>query len=188
MEYNIRKCNYCNKELPHRKPSRNFKLVFCNREHQNLFYKENSHLYSGKKSKKYKERINKKCLKCGKEFKVSQYREKTSKFCSRSCVARYYNSVVKYGKDNPAWKGGISPINERIRQSKEYKLWRESVFKRDNYSCIWCGKTGGILNADHIKPFALYPELRFAIDNGRTLCIDCHKITDTYGYTKDYRN
>jgi hypothetical protein len=84
------------------------------------------------------------------------------------------------GKNNPNWKGGITPVHQQIRQSLEYKLWRRAVFERDNYICIWCGNRGGKLNADHIKPFAYYPELRFAIDNGRTLCKSCHKTTDTY--------
>lgn len=79
------------------------------------------------------------------------------------------------------WKGGVSKENKRLRETLEYKLWRESVFKRDNYTCVWCCVRGCELNADHIKPFALYPELRFAIDNGRTLCVPCHKTTDTYG-------
>lgn len=80
------------------------------------------------------------------------------------------------------WRGGISTIHSKIRNSFEYKLWREAVFKRDNYTCVWCGDNrGGNLNADHIKPFAYFPELRFAIDNGRTLCETCHKTTDTWG-------
>jgi endogenous inhibitor of DNA gyrase (YacG/DUF329 family) len=86
----------------------------------------------------------------------------------------------KNGKDHWNWKGGITPINQTIRHSLEYKLWRTAVFERDNYTCRFCGQKGGILEADHIKPFSLYPELRLAIDNGRTLCRDCHKTTDTY--------
>lgn len=86
------------------------------------------------------------------------------------------------GEDNPNWKGGITPINQFIRTSLEYKLWRTAVFERDNYTCIWGGKEhGNKLHADHIKPFALFPELRFAIDNGRTLCEKCHRATDTFG-------
>jgi len=79
------------------------------------------------------------------------------------------------------WKGGLTPINKAIRGQVEYKLWRESVFLRDNWTCVFCKAKGGKLNADHIKPFAHYPELRFAIDNGRTLCVECHRKTDTYG-------
>lgn len=95
--------------------------------------------------------------------------------------------IGKYvGEKNWNWKGGITPLNKKIRHSIEYKLWRESVFERDKYTCLWCGAKSGkgkkvYLHADHIKPFALFPELRFAIDNGRTLCKECHLTTDTYG-------
>ena len=88
------------------------------------------------------------------------------------------------GEKNTNWKGGVSKVNKTERrylmQTLEYKIWRRSVFERDNYTCIWCGKRGGNLHADHIKPWAFFPELRFAIDNGRTLCVDCHRKTDTY--------
>lgn len=78
-------------------------------------------------------------------------------------------------------KGFITPIHRKIRVSAEYKLWRKAVFERDRFTCIWCYKKGGNIHADHIKPFAQYPELHFAIDNGRTLCVDCHLKTETYG-------
>lgn len=73
------------------------------------------------------------------------------------------------------------PENNRIRKSVEYKIWREAVFTRDDYTCQMCFTRGGELNADHIKPFAFYPESRFDVNNGRTLCAPCHKTTDTYG-------
>lgn len=92
------------------------------------------------------------------------------------------------GPRSPLWRGGITPINRAIRMSLEYRLWRTAVFERDNHTCVWCGTRGGKLNADHIKRFSDFPELRFAIDNGRTLCVRCHKTTDTFGYRGKTKN
>lgn len=102
---------------------------------------------------------------------------------SKAHKGRIYHEP-KRGSEHPFWKGGISNKNNNIRKSTKYKLWRTKVFKRDNYTCVFCKKRGGTLNADHIKPFALFPKLRFIINNGRTLCISCHKKTDTYAGKK----
>lgn len=84
------------------------------------------------------------------------------------------------GAKSHLWKGGKTKETLKIRSSIEYRLWRLSVFERDNYTCRFCNIRGGKLEADHIKPFAYFPELRLAIDNGRTLCHDCHTKTETY--------
>lgn len=63
-----------------------------------------------------------------------------------------------------------------IRRSGEYSSWRTAVFERDDYTCVKCGHRGGELNAHHIKPFAKYPDHRLDVDNGITLCKECHKL------------
>jgi 5-methylcytosine-specific restriction endonuclease McrA len=121
---------------------------------------------------------------------------------SKSCGCLEHELTVarnrlRIGKKSPMWgrrgpfstnwKGGVTPEHKRIRNSKRYARWRTSIFVRDNYTCIICGarnakgKKPVWLQADHIKPFALYPELRFYINNGRTLCRPCHKKTETFG-------
>lgn len=61
-----------------------------------------------------------------------------------------------------------------------HNAWRKAVLERDCYKCVLCG-SGESLQADHIKPHSKFPELRREVSNGRTLCKDCHKKTDSYG-------
>lgn len=79
------------------------------------------------------------------------------------------------GENGNNWRGGITPEHSIIRKSMDYRIWRKSVFARDNWTCVICKYKGKNINADHIKQFALFPELRFDINNGRTLCVPCHK-------------
>ncbi len=90
------------------------------------------------------------------------------------------------GSNNYNWKGGVTPRNKAIRKSSEYREWRESVFERDNYTCQECGIRGGngkkvTLQPHHIKPFCEHEELWFEVDNGTTLCVGCHRKTDSWG-------
>lgn len=92
---------------------------------------------------------------------------------------------IKYpehtGENHWNWHGGVSTESETIRNSPEAKEWRRQVYKRDNYTCQLCGQRGGKLHADHIIPFSVDKAKRFDIKNGRTLCVDCHRKTETYG-------
>jgi 5-methylcytosine-specific restriction endonuclease McrA len=107
-----------------------------------------------------------KCSDCGKT--LSNYNNKK---CSGCKGLR--------GEDNPLWKGGNSRGYKTGYYSKEYKEWRKSVFERDGYICVECCYAGYV-TAHHIKSFAHYPELRFDINNGITLCESCHSKTDNY--------
>ena len=109
------------------------------------------------------------CLDCGVRLTQRNYKR-----CSR------HRNSHNTGENNNRWKGGITPINLKFRSTPEYKQWRKSVFERDDYTCQECSSRGVELNADHIKPFAYFPELRLDINNGRTLCVTCHRATDTF--------
>jgi len=91
---------------------------------------------------------------------------------------RHLSEKLK-GENGPNWRGGINEINDTIRKSVEYKIWREQVFERDDYACRPCGvksEKGNYvyIEAHHILPFSEFPELRFDVNNGETLCSICH--------------
>jgi len=80
------------------------------------------------------------------------------------------------GKDHPNWKNGASSKHELIRKGINFTLWREAVFKRDNWTCQKCKIRGGLeLHPHHVLNFSEYPKLMFIVDNGITLCKKCHK-------------
>jgi hypothetical protein len=104
--------------------------------------------------------------------------------------------LERTGINHHAWKGGITKLTEKIRKCFLYSQWRIAIFKRDKYVCQICNKYDhNFINADHFpKSFAQIltenniktieeafdcKEL-WDLDNGRTLCIDCHRKTKTY--------
>lgn len=124
------------------------------------------------KSCVYPPRAHLNCQYCDAPFTVKAYRvAEGAKYCSRACAAR-------------ARDKGLCSLNYRDRHSAEYRAWRTAIFERDDYTCQKCGVRGATLNADHIKQWAHYPELRFDLDNGRTLCEPCHMATPSWGNRK----
>lgn len=116
-----------------------------------------------------------------------KFSQETKDKISRALTGIRRNNEHLRGANNHNWRGGTTPERTKIWKSREYQEWRTAVFTRDNYTCQDCGTSSAVgnpvtLNADHIKPFALHPELRFKVNNGRTLCLPCHRKTPTYGW------
>lgn len=81
---------------------------------------------------------------------------------------------------------------ERMKNRDLWEVikWRNAVYERDRYTCQKCKVAkGGNLNAHHINGYNLDKENRFNIDNGITLCKDCHNdFHKTYGYGNNTQN
>jgi len=98
------------------------------------------------------------------------------------------------GKKGNNWQGGITKVATSIRNSARYKKWRDAIFLRDDYTCQKCKKRGVYLEAHHKKSFsfllkkyiitnnkeAIECKELWNLDNGKTLCLDCHKLTNNY--------
>ena len=139
-------------------------------KYPNRHGKNNSHWKGGK--------VRRECEICGTSFLAHKCHIKrgAGRFCGNKCAGSFRSSAL-IGDKNPAWKGGVTPEIIKQRVSAKYEAWRDEVYKRDKFTCQKCGDNeGGNLNAHHIKGFTAYPELRFEIGNGITLCEKCHRL------------
>lgn len=127
-----------------------------------------NHLWKGGK-------IKVSCLFCGKEFLTWSGDSNRSKYCSRRCY--WEDRIGKFiGEKAGHWKNGITPLTTKIRNSERHKIWANKIYRKDRWICQECGIKCQKKNiiAHHIKSFSEYPELRFDVDNGTTLCRECH--------------
>lgn len=172
-------CMYCGKSCANR--------FFCNNICKG---KLQSKIQIGEGNPGWKDKIKIICQECDEEFFVSP-RYKYQKYCSNKC-----KGISKIGKKNPNWKNGVTSLNHRIRDLRENKIWRVSVFERDKYSCVICSKIGGNLEAHHINSFnnillknnitsiesAKKCKELWEIKNGITVCTSCHEMIDKHRF------
>ena len=140
------------------------------------------------------------CKNCSVEFLVKPYTK--GLYCSRMC---YHKDMVgKIGnivhrKTFVAWNKGLklpnqSGVNhprwikdrtllatlsngEEYRNSPASRDWAKRVKNRDSWKCrIADTNCNGKLVAHHILPWSKFPELRYDINNGITLCRFHHPL------------
>lgn len=149
--------------------------------------------WAGRKTAKYcskdcwkirNPKILNECLLCGKEF--WSYKSDNKTYCSKKCSS-IKSREFKKGNKSHLWKGGKTKLNKLERCRSEYREWRNKIFIRDKYTCQKCGikSIKGLtvyLHSHHIKSFADYPESRFDINNGITLCKNCHLLEHSHKF------
>lgn len=143
--------------------------------------------------------INIACKRCKNIFYVYTYRKDEALFCSKQCYFLSRKKKIKIKKNRTAWNKGLTAKEDNrisagdksphwrggvtsrdVYQRKKFrKLMQKQIFERDNYTCQMCGSKKD-LQVDHIQSWAEYVELRFNMDNCRTLCAKCH-YQITYG-------
>jgi len=107
------------------------------------------------------------CDYCGDIFKsIPSHRQGEYTFCNKECSSNWV-SENRRGESHPLYSEGGS---KGFTKSERLK-----IFERDNFTCQDCGDDiGGNLNAHHIIPVSESEELSNDVDNGITLCIECH--------------
>ena len=187
----LKKCDFCKKEgLFERYRLKMSKNNFCSSLCYGKWRIENF-----AKHPELRERISKSLT--GKKQPLDVVLKRVAKNTGKKRTPEQINRMkenMPRGERSYSWKGGISPLNYRLRRGGEMKRWREGVFKRDDWTCQECKNKGGSLHAHHIKQFSLIllenkvSSLEEALNcvelwnlnNGITLCVECHKKIPVY--------
>lgn len=164
------KCLHCGK-LFHVVPARQLTAKFCSRDCHGKWMSTNLRGEHHPRWQKNRPPI-KSCKWCGIEIKqhkteaISSFRSR--KFCSKDCADK---GGFRYeGKTHPNFK-----VDSRRKADRgKHGAWARSVISRDNGTCQKCGIRNVEVHAHHIEPFADFPEKRWDINNGITLCYRCH--------------
>jgi hypothetical protein len=92
------------------------------------------------------------------------------------------------GDNNGNWNPNLTEEQREQNNSRQsnpnVRQWRKQIFKRDCFTCQICGSNkSNTLCAHHINSWDWCIDQRFNLDNGVTLCQDCHcDFHNTYGY------
>jgi len=113
----------------------------------------------------------------GKKIALGKYWKLSDETKRKMSLSKKGNMGFR-GEKNGNWKGGVS-IN-RHNSNWRCKIWRLKIFERDNWTCQFCGKSNCYLEAHHIRSWINFPKLRYKLNNGLTLCKECHKLTNNY--------
>lgn len=107
------------------------------------------------------------------QFKKGQHPSLKTEF-QKGCIS--WNKGKEYiaikGENHPNWKGGLLFRKKQNRRGDPaYHSWRIVVYIRDGFKCRIDNKDcNGKIEAHHILGWSSYPELRYEVKNGITLC------------------
>lgn len=123
------------------------------------------------------------CLICCAPVRPVLGNGKRSKYCSRDCANKALLGKPGFwtgkkrenmsGPNNPRWVKDRTKLvkSEKKHLDSLYRKWMFAVKNRDGWKCkISNSDCSGRLEAHHILRWSEYPELRYEINNGITLC------------------
>lgn len=111
-----------------------------------------------------------KCKGCGELFETKN-RYIPTIYCKNCLDCFLHNGNI----------GEYKKVYKKLKDLKQFKLWRLKILVRDKFRCRICGKVGQCVHhIIDIMKIQDIPELLYNTDIGLTLCTSCHGKVHTY--------